>query len=206
MTRTVGLTRIGEAMDGSGTWDVRAALRTADWKAIGPRLVSYTRWRYVVATGRVPTANAVEEVIDEAVLRVLDGRRQWHRDDAPDLVAFLCGVIHSLVHEFVTKKGRDARRVDGRDPEELMSPQARPDTRTSYADTRLEFIEEAIGDDGELGELYLGILESSGKREDVAQCLGWEVDRVSVLTKKLKRRLLALAKTKTATTSKQEQR
>jgi hypothetical protein len=186
-------------MDGEGDWDARAALRAADWDVLTPKLLACARWRYIVATGRCPSGSAAEELVQEAIVRVLDGRRSWHRDDTPELWRFLSGVMRSIVDEIVKKKRRETQRRDDKEVDDVEARSVQNvllDPRLD-AEPRLDLLEEAIGDAEELQNLYLGILECSGKRDDVATYLEWPVSKVSVLTKKLQRRVIQLAKTRT---------
>ncbi|MDX2086351.1 MAG: ECF-type sigma factor [Kofleriaceae bacterium] len=190
-------------MDGAGEWDARAALREADWDVLTPRLVASARWRYIVATGRCPHGSAAEELVQEAIVRVLDGRRSWHRDDPPELWRFLSGVMRSIVDEIFKKRRRETQRRDDQDIDGIEVPSVASvlfDPRLDL-EPRLDLIEEAIGDDEELQTLYLAILECPGKREDIAAYLEMPVSNVSVLTKKMQRRVIQLAKTKTPTAS-----
>jgi hypothetical protein len=60
----------------------------------------------------------------------------------------------------------------------------------SSSDPRLDSIEACISDDPDLASFYLAaVTEGCTKREDIAACLGWTSEKVSVIRKKLLRRL-----------------
>ena|GEM_PF-2434855 len=176
--------------------DVRAALRGAAWEALLPRLIAYARRRlrrvgWYDGRYEEPSALSVEELVQSAIARCLDGTRTWNEDDPPELEAFLCGVMKSLCWS--------AKKAALRHPEEAIdgdaaAPAERPSPEqelVSAEDERrvLAAIEAVTVDDGALRDLYRAVLDGHTKRDAIAVALGWTPDQVSVARRKLNRRL-----------------
>lgn len=63
------------------------------------RLGSYAWWR-VQAIGKAARGNKREDLLQEAIVRTLDGRRTWNRS-AVDFIGHLIGVMRSIASEWV---------------------------------------------------------------------------------------------------------
>lgn len=181
--------------------ELATALRDADWDKILPQLVDYAdkrlrRLGWAKGANTLPSAAEATQLVDEAIVRSLAGDRRWNEDDPPELVAFLCGVIRSISSDekkAVTKMGPmesfDSPHIESElkhavpTPEELVREGA-------WNDKRLGHLRAAIEGDEDLQLLYMAIVEEGCERRDeIAECLGWDPDKVSVLRKKLNRRL-----------------
>lgn len=186
-------------MDGEVEWDLRELLNGADWSTVTPRLVRCAQHHLLSArwtSGQFgqPSAMDVTELIHEAVQRTLDGRRKWNRPDAPDLVAFLCNVMRSICGHARADAARAELRAEvdpGDDPE--ANPLRTPEDEVAYRERVHPLLqglaEETAGDEDM--ELFVAAVEIVGsRREDIAEELGWSPNKVSVVKKKIQRRLL----------------
>lgn len=135
----------------------------------------------------------VQQVIDTALERCLEGRRTWS-DSCPDLETFLKGVINNLVWTAKKKAiraktdpapdaGVDTASDDPSVEDSLVAEQGRAAICAAF--------EACVEDDAKLQDLYLAILDGNVKREDIATALGWTAEEVSASRIKLKRRLLS---------------
>lgn len=176
------------------------ALNEADWEDLLPRLVDYAEWRLFCAgwlDGRhqEPNRMSAKEAVDIAVERCLTGRRRWNEENPPDLAAFLCGVIKSLVSDELKAFTRDKADLVGGDIEEVADPAAtggfdgvdEADGTSAICDA----VEACVKGDEDL-ELYrLAVLDGNTNRDDIAAALGWAPAKVSAQRIKLQRRLLS---------------
>lgn len=186
-------------MAGETKWDLGELLADADWDAILPRLVKCAN-RYLQAARwesgdfQQPSAMEVKELIHEAVKRTLEGRRNWNRTDEPDLAAFLCNAMRSICGHARSPAARAELRADAdpsEDPEASAPPT--PEQEVSHRERSHPFLEglaEETADDEDM-QMYVAAVEVVGhRREDIAAELDWSVDKVSVVKKRIKRRLL----------------
>jgi hypothetical protein len=193
----------------SGPRDLGAALREADWDSLLPRLVAHAEWRlrrvgWAAGEDREPSAMAVHQVINTAVVRCLEGRRHWS-DSCADLEVFLKGVVDNLV--WTAKK---AALRDKAAPAPDAGVEAADDCPSAEDMLAAEqgraaicaAFEACVDDDAKLEDLYLAILDGHVKRDDIARTLGWSSEQVSAARVKLKRRLLAKFPQMFATTKK----
>ena len=164
--------------------DSRRALREANWEEVLPQLVAYGQW--LVNRGRNIATIAVDDLINEAVQRVLDGRRTW-RSDEP-LVQFLRGAMKSIAHQMFKARRYDRELTD----DDELQADVFENFSDGETDSRLVDLDAAIEGDDELTDYCCAVMDlESPKREHIATHLGWPAERVSVASKKLKRRLLA---------------
>lgn len=156
-----------------------------------PELAAHAR-RYLRAAGWLggadtqPRGFEVEELIAEAVKRVLSGERNWHRDDPPNLVAFLSKVMWSICGHERAKLARERP-----DPEQvaMAARAAEPDADGGYDHPLLAKLDQVIADDEDLQYFVMAAEDAGPKREDIAKALDWTPEKVSVIRKKLLRRL-----------------
>jgi hypothetical protein len=176
--------------------DLGAALHEADWDSLHPQLVAHAEWRlrragWAAGKDHEPSALAVGQVIDTAIERCLEGRRNWS-DACPDLEAFLKGVIDSIV--WTAKKATIRARVDPA-PDvgvDLVGegPSAEDTLAVEKGSSAIrDAFEECARGDAALEDLYLAILEGNVERDEIAKALGWTGEQVSAAKIKLRRRL-----------------
>lgn len=136
---------------------------------------------------------SVEQAVNTAIERCLEGRRRWNDNDPPDFLAFLCGVIRSVVSDEKKmacrhKTDPDPDAVDAAtDPTTEHDPADGLDADTSAVCDAVEAC--AKGDDA-LESYYLSVLGGNTKREAIAEDLGWSSEAVTAARNKLQRRLL----------------
>ena len=175
------------------------ALKEADWEQLLPRLVAYAEWRlrcvgWTHGRNEEPNRISAMEAVNLAVDRCLLGGRQWDEENPPELAAFLCFVIKSLVSDERKAFRRDKTDLVGEAIEEQgdLAP-VEPLDATSDEDEGRSAIcaaVEACTEGNEDLQLYrLAVLEGHTKREDIANTLGWAPQRVSDARIKLQRRL-----------------
>lgn len=218
--------------------DVYKLLREADWDSISVELVAYAAflaanlsWR----TGDSPDPEARPspdqlarnlniamglnpvDIAQEAIKRVLDGRRKWDPSRGP-LMPYLKAVVDSLVsHLAESKDNQLQRRVPQGDEEqeelwdrsEFRAPLNDPNNlRASQgaqppapdealveqqADRRIAGLFEAIRDNPTLEELVEAIMEVGPKPADIADYLHVTVSEVNNRLKRLRRLALKRA-------------
>lgn len=177
------------------------ALREADWEKLLPRLAAYAEQclrRAGWASGRdsEPDRISVMDVVNTAIERSCDGRRKWNETNPPELVAFLCGVIRSLVSDErkMFKRERtlaDVEAIDAAVDSAALPGSADDDEAENDGRSAICFAVESCTKGDEMLELFhLAVLDGKTKREDIAAALGWSVDQVSAARTKLQRRLI----------------
>jgi hypothetical protein len=176
------------------------ALADADWERLLPRLASYAerslrRVGWAQGKDREPNRMSVMEAVNEGVQRALDGRRRWNDDSPPELEAFLCGVIRSLVSDERKAFRRDKTVLDGETADAAPDPTPLRDGDESDGEDDVRpicvAVEACARGDEDLELFRLAVLEGSPKREAVAAVLDWPPERVSAARTKLQRRLTA---------------
>lgn len=180
------------------TRDLRSELRDADWPRLLPRLSLYAGKRLrMVGWGHgrndEPSAASVQDVVNAAIDRCLDGTRTWNNDDPPELEPFLCGVIKSIVwserKSFLRSPAASISQGAGADVE-LLAEERVADTEARDA-LRAE-IEMCVEDDEDLSMLWLAIQDGAVKPREIAEVLGWDVKTVATARIKLQRRLIRM--------------
>ncbi len=174
------------------------AIREADWDSLLPRLATYAENRlrrvgWAAGRDHEPSAASVQDTVNLAIERCLDGSRKW-TDDAPeDLERFLCGVIKSIVSSARKSADRDKATPTEDAGEEVQHHDPLPDEILAEGDRSLllEATAATVEGDEEQEQLYLAILDGYMKREELAEVLGWTVDAVTAKRIKLQRRLVA---------------
>jgi len=179
--------------------DLRAALRDADWPTLLGRLANHAerrlRWAGWI-TDRKTAAHAMtpHELVNHAVDRCLQGKRRWYKDAGyPSLESFLCWVIRSLLSTEIKADARD--RADFADDGIVEGRSDEPSPEDAVADGERTEVMAAIvacaDGDSDLEDFYMAVLGGHVRREDIAEKLGWTVERASAARIKLQRRLLA---------------
>jgi len=179
--------------------DLRKALREADWEKMLPNLLAYAarrlrRMGWVNGRDEEPGPMSVEQLVNTAIEHCLDGTRTWDSTSV-DLAGFLRGIIRSLASS-ERKKHVRAKTFAKDDLEPYVAPADSIEDEAVAEEGRREIlgaVEECVNDDADLSALYLAILDGHMKREDIAEALGWDVDRVTAARIKLQRRLVRTA-------------
>jgi RNA polymerase sigma factor (sigma-70 family) len=162
-----------------------------EWNALYKRLMYFAYRRY----GWVPYVTmdsvSVEDLIHEAIISVIEGKRVWPKD--VELFKFLCEVIRSKASHILERKGRIVT-IEG---EELWSDTvASSVTRQEEAPREAEYqqfcnkIRELVCDDEVLTRIMEALfVEPDMKPRDIAEWLGLPIEEVRNAQKRLKRNL-----------------
>jgi len=218
--------------------DVYKLLREADWDTISVELVAYAAFLAANLSWRTgdspdpetkPSPNQLArnlniamglnpiDIAQEAIKRVLDGRRKWDPSRGP-LMPYMKAVVDSLVsHLAESKDNQLQRRVPQGDEEQedlwdqsefrapLNDPNNLRDSQGAQpvapdealveqqADRRIAEVFEAIRDNPTLEKLVEAIMEVGPKPADIAEYLHVTVSEVNNRLKRLRR--LALKRT-----------
>lgn len=171
------------------------ALSEADWELLLPRLTAYAEQRlrrsgWASGRDQEPNRISVMETINVAVERCLQGTRRWNEDNPPELGAFLCCVIKSLVSDERKAFRRDKTDLVGEEIEDAADPGDALDEdegRSAICDA----VEACTGGDEPLQLFRLAVLDGHTKREDIGKALGWSPEQVTAARIKLQRRLMS---------------
>lgn len=179
--------------------DLKSALRDADWEKLLPSLVAYATnclRRAGWAAGRdvEPSKMSVEQIIQTAVEHCLEGKRVWD-PSVVDLGGFLRGTIRSLTSS--ERKAHVRAHTFPKAELDAYMPLAASTEEDVVDEERqrevLAIVEACIKDDPDLELFYAAVLDGNTKREDLADALGWNADRVTAARIKLQRRLMRAA-------------
>jgi hypothetical protein len=178
------------------------ALSEADWGNLLPRLVGYAEIRlrrvgWAHGEDHEPNRISVMGAINIAIDRCMTGQRRWNDDDPPELGAFLCGVIKSIISDEFKKSKRDPVDLAGETIVEHADPTS-SGVRVADEDEAEKLsavcaaIEACAHGDEDLEMFRLAVLEGEGnvKRESIAATLDWTPERVTAARVKLQRRLI----------------
>jgi DNA-directed RNA polymerase specialized sigma24 family protein len=141
-------------------------------------------------------SQSAQDLVQEAVLRVVRGSRTWDPVRVPDLDFFLGGVMRSIVSDINKSPERLGTSLDSKieRTEWDASNDASYDAETSMiseqeANSRIDAILSVAADDPILSKVVEAFLSGCGKAADVAQQTGLPATEVYVALKKLRRRL-----------------
>jgi len=165
-------------------------LTEKDWLALDAASRKYRAW----------LAEDGEEVLGEAVQRILDGRRKWprHVETAP----FLAEVMRSVAWEWLQKRRRRAipesrlGSPDASDPDEDEGYIERHPASGSGPDglarigAIIKHVETVFGDDDAVTAVILGRVEGMSP-EDVQKEFGITQNQYAAAQKRLRRAVLA---------------
>ena len=194
-------------------------LEAADWKDITLRLTYYAYWKASKYTwksrnpGQLPKGKTPEDVVCEAIEKVLSGVRNWNPDKYPNLFIHLKKIIDSDLHHLVNSA---EHKKSIRIPEEYHEMSIESDheemhsekTSTASVSAMMENPEELIitqedekfveqvknefyamvkGDD-DLEMLLICFEEGIDKPEEIAEQTGWDIKKVYNQKRKLFRK------------------
>lgn len=172
-----------------------AAIKAADWNTLHSRLVPRAHWilkRWGWAPGRShqPNAMEVKDLIHEALRRIYVGTQKPDYEPGSDPELAIAIAMSSIASQVAKKLRREVLQADPEPLDGGASGPASPSADDHAEDPRLAHLNEVIKGDDDLGLFVMAVDEYGPKREDIARGLGWLPDKVSVLRKKLRRRLL----------------
>lgn len=168
-------------------------LQSADWEYITAGLLRYAqkkvqRLSWSRSSKELPGGKEVQDLVYEAIARVLRGERCWDPEKHPNLFGYLCNVIDSLVSHLVESwENRNVGPLPKLWDREEEPPR---DGGASQERAQLFFDElvDEVGNDEELVQLIEQVLDGRTKASDIAETTGFDVQRVYRLKEKLKRR------------------
>jgi RNA polymerase sigma factor (sigma-70 family) len=205
---------------GSGDYldeNTRKELDSADWEEILPRLLQYTRWQIKKHKWLGSISLDPEEFVQETIARAYGvgsggALRKWNQERCPDLADFLIGVIRSLTsHEIehlskfrhesfgsqVEEKGtRDPIEIEASLAHEITSRTKNPEEAAAQEELARGVAEEAyrLTESDDEGQMVLMCILDDGitKPKEIAEEIGYEVEKVYNIMKRLRRRLADL--------------
>jgi len=158
------------------------------------RLYAYAYWYDSFTGRRLPPAWEPEDVVHEAINRLLSGERSWDSIRFPDITVALRGIIKSLFSHLPKleyyRQRANPTDDDGMpvDVDELNVGQEEAVSREiEYSEIRKQ-IESAIGDDQAAMEVYFAIIDGYTKPREIAEFLGIPVDEVNNRFRRLRRK------------------
>lgn len=194
-------------------------LEAADWRYIILRLTRHAIWRFRRYSWKsgIPKGCSPEDIANNAIMKVFDGTRNWDPDKYPDLLKHLIWIVNSdIEHLFSSlehqKTGRMPLQKDNKDtevdlseialehPHSIMEKTLTPEEELiAEQDKKLQHrliddIHTAVKGDDDLEFLFLCFEEGIDKPHKIAAELGWNVEKVYNLKKKLLRRALKIDK------------
>lgn len=172
--------------------DVLRRLNEADWSGMVPRLLAFAIAHIYEPRRLLPGARSAEDVVQEAVSKVISGERKWDPIRQPDLEAHLRSVIDSMLSKkglFGSKEWTSVVNVDDPDQWERMASQC-PHLGAVCHDAAvvLDALRESTRGDVELNKVLEAVLEGFDKPKDIAVLADIPVERVYELQRKLDRR------------------
>lgn len=161
-------------------------LYNVDWEAVIPELNRYAVSRLNIL-GLYP-AHSCEDVVNESIMRVLNGDRKWDSDKYPDILIFMMSVIKSVCsHILESKIAEDERYKKIKE----KSNDADNNDEEFYKQA-LEEIKELLSDDDELLLMYYSMVEGNHKDKELAEDLGVEITEIRNMKKRMRRRISSL--------------
>lgn len=187
--------------------DVIARFKSA-LPGVYPRVVAYAiltvrrkRWS---RNGTIPEGKEAEDLVHDAIRRVLDGRRHWEPDKVPDLELYLCGIVRSIAGDLARSP---ANRMDvleettKGDKFETLPPAlvctSTIESETTLIEENRELVDEimaAASQDPVLEKIIQAAMDGSTKPREVSDATGLPVAQVYAGMKKIRRRLDSAAK------------
>lgn len=196
--------------------DVIKLLEETDWDSITLKLTKYAilkierlSWRY----GKFPKGLTAEDMVQEAIASLFEGKRNWNHTRNPDLFEYLKSVIDSKVsHLYESKEYKLTQPFptteEGQDVEELLDKADPTSDHAIYLtpssnnpeDALLEKEKikrdeaavnaffEAIHGEKDIEKLASLIMDGYVKPSEIAKQMGVEVKEVYNLQKRFRRK------------------
>lgn len=172
--------------------DVAKRLNEADWDSLVPRLLGHAIANIYDPFRLLPGGLSAEDIVHEAVAKVLNGERKWDPVRQPDLEAHLKSIIDSMLSSkglFGRKEWETVANVE--DPAEWERFASRlPNLGGTCHDAEvvLNALRESIRGDQELLDMLEAVLEGFDRPQEITELTGIPVKRVYELQRKLDRR------------------
>jgi len=163
-----------------------------EWRDIYLELLDFARTKarsldFVKGGGELPLGETPKDLVQEAIQRLFDGRRNWDPTQDPDLCDYLKSVVSSLQSALLEAAGY--QRNAGTPVEEYrdVSSSENSDINDCLDALRAIIDNSADGDD-ELEVVRMGMKDGMRSAE-IADLFSIEVGKVYVLSRKLRRRV-----------------
>ena len=161
------------------------------------------KWRgaYIAHGGAVPKGYEPSDLVNDALMKAMDGRRKWNKAVSPNLEQFLCSIINSDVNHLASSvdNAMGRRQLSStNDPVITYEvPDTTPDTLLVVLDREWQHRFDAaaakeLNGDAFLTELLDCIKNGITEPGEIAIMMGKSVDEVNNAKKRLQRRLNAL--------------
>jgi len=153
-------------------------LYSLDWESIIPELNRYAVLR-LKHLGLYPEFSC-DDVVNESIMRVLNGDRKWDDNKYPDIIIFMKMVIKSISsHLLESKITADNKHQEIRD----SNPKPNEEIEQHYKDALTE-IEELLADDDDLLLLYYAMADGHLKDKELSKVLDVEINEIRNMKKK----------------------
>ena len=159
------------------------------------KIVKYARFRVVVLT-KYAKGRTHEDLIQEAVARILAQDRIWYREKA-DFLRFVLWVIKSISNHWTQEKDSDVESISWEASKSLIESNvfetaAVPQTtdqlsRIIHSETMESFYKKIEGDDE--ATLVFDELKNGNKGPDIQESLGLNAKEYDTIRKRLFRKL-----------------
>jgi DNA-directed RNA polymerase specialized sigma24 family protein len=172
--------------------DVIKRLYEADWDTLMPKLLSHARFSIYDPHRLLPGGQSDEDIVHEAVARVITGERNWNPAKEPDLENYLKSVIDSMLSSkglFGRKEWNAVSNVE--DPEQwerMAGTLPNLDGLCHDAEVIIEAMWKELSGDQELSAVFEAVIEGFDKPSEIAEWAGIPVERIYELRRKLERR------------------
>lgn len=170
--------------------EIRDRLEKLDWGSIFPELYAYAyaRRNYPCLYPGV----SPEDLVNDAVQKVLAGERKWNPDKHPDIVIFLKSVIKSIASHAL-KSHKIMNKCHGEFSQQASDNTAQrqvddTETRRHYSDI-VDQIELALQDDEELLLLFYAMQEGHFNDQDLSEALEMDITTIRNAKKRMRRRI-----------------
>jgi len=178
------------------------ALENQDWELISSKLLKYTKAKinqihWYTGHGEAPKGIQAEDIVQEAIYKVLNGERRWNPQQYPDLLTFLKSIIRSEIshllkswdHQHVISTEKIEMKMDKENlaetPEEILINAERKKHLHQYKEKLFELAK----DDEEVFFILDCYENDIWKPREIANKLGVQTDKVYNALKRLKRML-----------------
>lgn len=164
-------------------------LNSIDWDAILPALYAYAYARFKYPC--LQTTMSPNDLVNEAIKRVLCGERIWDYKNYPDFVIFMKMVIKSIASHSLEKVKAEKQCNDDAMQDHMLRYENQDiddETNESYK-VALAEIENRLIKDDDLLLMFYAMQEGHFSDIDLSQALDIEVQDIRNMKKRMRRHL-----------------
>ncbi|MEE9442831.1 MAG: hypothetical protein V3V99_09220 [candidate division Zixibacteria bacterium] len=176
--------------------DIKEKLYNLDWESILPKLYAYA-YAYCNYPG-MQASTSPEDLVNEAVLRVLSGKRKWDPHSDPDILIFMkFSVIKSMTNQAwnsVKKRKECYNKITEKESENTAQRKMDEHDREELYKGYMDEIEDRLKDNDDLLLLFYATQEGNYSNIDLAKALGKDVKDVCNMKKRMGRKIADLKK------------